>query len=192
MADAAISETLIGRVKWYDNVKGYGFVATDDGLGDVLLHANCLRRSEVTDAPDGAKVVLEVVQGERGRQAVKVVELVVDATLIPPDPAKTMRPTQILEITDEDGEWLPARVKWFDRAKGFGFLNVFGDDADVFVHMETLRVSGLPDLVAGEAVATRVISGPRGKMAAEVQAWDRVQSGEDTVVNGEFAAGAMG
>lgn len=185
MAEAAISETLKGRIKWYDNVKGYGFVAAEDGGGDVLLHANCLRRSEVTDAPDGAEVVLEVVQGERGRQAVKVVELVVDVTLTAPDPANTMRPTQILEIADEDGEWLAARVKWFDRAKGFGFLNVFGDSADVFVHMETLRTSGLPDLVAGEAVATRVIKGPRGKMAAEVQAWDRVQSGAETSLPAE-------
>ncbi|MGB0412622.1 MAG: cold-shock protein [Pikeienuella sp.] len=185
MTEAAISETLVGRIKWYDNVKGYGFVATEDGQGDVLLHANCLRRSDVTDAPDGAKVVLEVVQGERGRQAVKVVELVIDAVLTPPDPANTMRPTQILEITDEDGEWLPARVKWFDRAKGFGFLNVFGDDADVFVHMETLRTSGLPDLLAGEAVATRVIKGPRGKMAAEVQAWDRVQTGSLSAMSAE-------
>lgn len=177
MAEAAISETLEGRIKWYDNVKGYGFVATDDGRGDVLLHANCLRRSDVPEAPEGAQVVLEVVQGERGRQAVRVVELITETVLTPPDPARTMRPTQILEIADEDGEWLPARVKWFDRAKGFGFLNVFGDDADVFVHMETLRASGLPDLMAGEAVATRVIKGPRGKMAADVQAWDRVLNG---------------
>ncbi|MGB0508028.1 MAG: cold-shock protein [Pikeienuella sp.] len=175
LADTEISQTLTGRVKWYDQVKGYGFVAADDDAGDVLLHANCLRRSNLTEAPEGSLVTLEVVAGERGRQAVAVVEIVPPTTILAPDPARMMRPTQILDVSDETGEWLASRVKWFDRAKGFGFLNVFGDQTDVFVHMETLRDSGLPDLLPGEAIAARVIQGPRGKMAAEVRAWESIQ-----------------
>lgn len=175
LADTEISQTLTGKVKWYDLVKGYGFVAADDNAGDILLHANCLRRSGLTEAPEGSLVTLEVVSGERGRQAVAVVELTAPTSILSPDPARMLRPTQILEVTDEAGEWLASRVKWFDRAKGFGFLNVFGDQTDVFVHMETLRDSGLPDLLPGEAIAVRVIQGPRGKMAAEVRAWDSIQ-----------------
>ena len=41
---------------------------------------------------------------------------------------------------------------WFDKAKGFGFANVFGRDEDVFLHIEVLRRSGLADLQPGEAV----------------------------------------
>ena len=67
---------------------------------------------------------------------------------------------------------LPARVKWFDKGKGFGFANVFGRDEDVFLHIEVLRQSGLADLLPGEALAMRVIDGKRGRMAAEVQAWE--------------------
>ncbi|MCL4163625.1 UNVERIFIED_CONTAM: hypothetical protein GTU68_063429, partial [Idotea baltica] len=63
-----------------------------------------------------------------------------------------------------------ARVKWFDKAKGFGFANVFGNSEDVFVHMDVLRQFGLSDLAPGEAIAMRVIDGKRGRMAAEVQA----------------------
>ena len=58
-----------------------------------------------------------------------------------------------------------ARVKWFDKAKGFGFANIWGSSEDVFVHVEILRNSGLADLKAGGAC---LISGKRGKMAAEV------------------------
>ena len=61
-----------------------------------------------------------------------------------------------------------ARLKWFDTAKGFGFANIWGSSEDVFVHVEILRNSGLADLQAGGAVASCLISGKRGKMAAEV------------------------
>jgi CspA family cold shock protein len=67
-----------------------------------------------------------------------------------------------------------AHVKWFDKATGFGFANICGSSEDVFVHVEILRRSGLADLQAGEAVAIRVISGKRGKMAAEVCSWESV------------------
>ena len=66
----------------------------------------------------------------------------------------------------------PARVKWFDKGKGFGFANVFGRSEDIFLHMEVLRRSGLSDLAPGEALALRVIEGKRGHMAAEVFAWE--------------------
>jgi len=66
----------------------------------------------------------------------------------------------------------PGRVIWFDKGKGFGFANVFGRPEDVFLHIEVLRQSGLADLAPGEALAVRVIDGRRGRMAAEVQAWE--------------------
>jgi CspA family cold shock protein len=66
----------------------------------------------------------------------------------------------------------PARVKWFDKAKGFGFANVFGSSEDVFIHIEVLRRAGLADLQPGEALAIRVIDGKRGRMALEVCAWE--------------------
>ena len=66
------------------------------------------------------------------------------------------------------------RVKWFDKADGFGFANICGSSEDVFAHVEILRRSGLPDLQTGEFVAIRVISGKRGKMAAEVCSWESV------------------
>ena len=66
------------------------------------------------------------------------------------------------------------RVKWFDKVKGFGFANIWGSSEDVFVHVEILRRSGLADLQAGEAAAIRMISGKRGKMAAEVCSWESV------------------
>ena len=171
LPQSAEARTVEGRVKWYDSGKGYGFVDADDGEGDVLLHANCLRRSGVAQAPEGARIVLEAVRGDRGRQAVNILKL--EDLSSEPGPAE-IKPTEALSQTVAAEDWAPARVKWFDRAKGFGFVNVFADSADVFVHMETLRSAGLTDLAPGEGVAVKVTDGARGKMAAEVCAWELV------------------
>jgi cold shock protein len=66
----------------------------------------------------------------------------------------------------------PARVKWFDKGKGFGFANVFGKNDDVFIHVEVLRSSGFADLQPGEAVCLRIIDGKRGRMAVQVVSWE--------------------
>ena len=64
-------------------------------------------------------------------------------------------------------------MKWFDKAKGFGFANIFEQKADVFLHIEVLRHSGFADLAVGEAIALRVVDGRRGMMAAQILSWER-------------------
>jgi cold shock protein len=153
-----------GHVKWFDTTKGYGFVVTTDGEGDILLHSNVLRSFGFTSVAEGAEIVLRVQQTERGRQAIEVVDIVpIEA---PPDekrpPAEAAGPLE------------PARVKWFDRVKGFGFINIYGKPEDVFLHMETLRQYGYGEVVAGDVLAVRVTAGPRGPMVYEVRSWDYV------------------
>jgi CspA family cold shock protein len=158
-----------GRVKWFDTTKGYGFVVGEDGGGDILLHGNVLRVFGFSSVAEGAEIVLNVQQTERGRQAVEVVEIVpvagppeMVAALFDPANGQAAGPLQ------------PARVKWFDRVKGFGFVNVYGKADDVFLHMETLRLFGYGVVVAGAVRAVRVPAGPRGPMVYEVRSWDFV------------------
>jgi len=158
-----------GRVKWFDPVRGFGFVLSDDGGDDILLHANVLRSFGQSSVADAAIVDLDVQATDRGVQATVVHGIV--------PPASNHMPG-LPDFDDIDPEILraaplmPARVKWFDKVKGFGFANTFGDDGDVFVHMEVLRRSGLADLQPGEALAIRVIDGKRGRMATEVHGWE--------------------
>jgi len=158
-----------GQVKWFDTTRGYGFVVGDDGGGDILLHGNVLRVFGFTSVAEGAAIVLEVQNTERGRQAVEVIDIV-PAAAPPAAIAALFEPAQ----GEAAGPLEPARVKWFDRVKGFGFVNVFGRTEDVFLHMETLRQFGYGEVLAGDVLAVRVTAGPRGPMVYEVRSWDYV------------------
>ncbi len=167
---------ILGVVKWFDPVKGFGFVLADEGGPDILLHVNVLRNYGQSSVADGARIELFAQQTSRGIQATSIV------TILPPEGAQTATLIDIVGMEPDDvaaAPLEPARVKWFDKSKGFGFANVFGKREDVFLHIEVLRQSGLSDLQPGEALAMRVIEGKRGNMAAEVQAWETVLIDED-------------
>jgi CspA family cold shock protein len=161
----------VGTVKWFDPVKGFGFVVSEEEGADILLHVNVLRNYGQSSIADGSRVELRVQNTDRGVQASEVL------TVVPPEGAQTKLPDiaglDLSEIVN--APVVAARIKWFDKAKGFGFANVFGSSDDVFVHVDILRQSGLSDLAPGEAIALRVIEGKRGRMAAEVRAWETVQ-----------------
>ncbi|EEB85772.1 cold-shock protein [Roseobacter sp. GAI101] len=160
-----------GLVKWFDPAKGFGFVVSDEGGPDILLHVNVLRNYGQSSVADGARIELTAHETQRGVQATQV------HAIYPPQMPQTALLSDIVGV-DPDivaaAPIEPARVKWFDKSKGFGFANVFGRSDDIFLHIEVLRQSGLSDLQPGEALALRVIMGERGHMAAEVHAWETV------------------
>ena len=167
--DSAPMQCIKGCVKWFDPRRGFGFIVCDQGGPDILLHANVLRNFGQNSVVDGAEVEVEVQSTPRGMQAVSVLAIVPPECSgeIPVDELSDMAPGEIAAHP-----LVPARVKWFDRAKGFGFANIFGRPEDVFVHVEVLRRSGFADLQPGEAVGLRVIEGDRGFMAVVAAPWE--------------------
>lgn len=176
MENTDVITVVSGHVKWFDPTRGFGFVVSDEGGPDILLHANVLRNFGQSSVADSAGIRLTVQRTDRGVQAVEVIEIA------PPIQMGGAHLEDLEEIDEAalDLPLQPARVKWFDKGKGFGFANVFGRSEDVFVHVEVLRRSGLADLLPGEAVALRVIEGRRGLMAAHVSSWDQAVRDHDT------------
>lgn len=66
---------ISGKVKWFNAVKGFGFVSPDDNSGDVFLHLSCLRQAGYESIEEGATVTLEVARRPKGMQAIRVLNV---------------------------------------------------------------------------------------------------------------------
>lgn len=155
---------VTGIVKWFDTVKGYGFIMSDQSDGDILLHSSCLKQTGRSAAPEGSTVICEAIRRPKGLQALRVINID-ESTASPIIPSED---TAALSV-EAAGELKPAEVKWFNRAKGYGFLTQGPGTEDIFVHMETLRRSSLSELQPGQRVLVSYGKGPKGLLAAEVK-----------------------
>ena len=157
---------VFGHVKWFDIDKGFGFLVLEDGGGDVLLHANVLKNFGRTSVSEDTKIEFEFLETDKGIQVSKIYNILNSEDIKNPKE----NDHSVNKINDFDLH--PARVKWFNKSKGFGFANIFKSNDDIFLHIETLKRSGLSDLETGEAIVLTVTEGPRGKMADSIFTWD--------------------
>jgi CspA family cold shock protein len=58
-----------GTVKWFNDTKGFGFIAPDDGSADLFAHYSAINMGGFKSLKEGQKISFEVAQGLKGRQA---------------------------------------------------------------------------------------------------------------------------
>ncbi len=169
--ESAFAVEVTGRVKWFDTARGFGFIVPDDESGDILLHFSVLRDHGRRMLPEGTQVVCFASQGRKGLQAERVVSFDLGtATGFDSDskPASRTSQAEMRDLIEPPGDLERVVVKWFNRLKGYGFLNRVGDEADVFVHMETLRSAGILDVLPGDPLLARIGRTEKGLLALEI------------------------
>ena len=163
-----------GRVKWFDATRGFGFLVSDDCEGDILVHFSVLKEHGRRSLPEGATIECIAEHQDRGFQARKI--LTIDLSTALPMPARPVQSSgeraDRRALADAAGEYEPVEVKWFNRVKGYGFLNRAGEaetGEDIFVHMETVRQSQIVDLQPGQQLEARIAEGRKGLTAVELR-----------------------
>ncbi|MGW8564983.1 cold-shock protein [Isoptericola sp. NPDC055881] len=163
------SDGADGTVSWYDDVKGFGFIAPDAGGDDVFVHVRALGHG-LSELAEGARVTFDVVEGDKGPNA-RNVQLVRGAGGAAggrgprgvADRGRSGQPSSS-GAPVRGGEGTVAR---YDADRGFGFITPDAGGADLFVHVSVVR--GVEFLEEGDRVRFKVRQSDRGPQADNVE-----------------------
>ena len=162
--------TAKGVVKFFNAAKGFGFVVRDDGGEDVFVHISAVEQAGLTGLADGQP--MEFTLSERNGR-ISATDLVIDGEPMPvtgggggggPRGAPSGGAGGMSRETST--ERYEGTVKFFNAAKGFGFIAREDGGQDAFVHISAVERAGMATLSEGQRVSFQLETDRRGKQAA--------------------------
>lgn len=177
---AVVQERVTVHVKWFNPTKGFGFVVPEDQAGsDAFLHASVLPPEDANGIAEGATLVCDLAQGDKGLMVATVYS--VDTSTAASGPTSggpraggvgsgygspDRPPRRPTGPPAESGE---GTVKFFNDSKGFGFVTPDNGGADVFVSARILGRAGIQSLESDQRVRFEARPGDKGPMADKIE-----------------------
>lgn len=185
---AVVQERATVQVKWFNPTKGFGFVVPEDQEGsDAFLHASVIPLEDANTIVEGATLVCDLAQGQKGLMVATVYS--VDTSTAVPQGDREPRfggggggygggddfggpdrgPRRSPGPSGPPGEPGEGTVKFFNDAKGFGFVTPDNGGQDVFVSARILGRAGLQTLESAQRVRFVARQGDKGPMAEKIE-----------------------
>ena len=166
--DSPSGPTVQATVKWYNPLKGFGFVELANGSGDAFLHVSVVERGGHASVAPGATLEVRAGPGPKGQQVTEILSVDASTALQEqprrPRPERPDYPRADRPTVEELGT-----VKWYNATKGFGFVAADRGGKDIFVHASALERTGIMGLAEGQRVAVDVADGQKGPEAVNLR-----------------------
>jgi CspA family cold shock protein len=159
-----------GRVKFYSQDKGFGFVRFGDNSQDAFMHATFLTELGLATLLPDSVVVCDVGYDDRDRCRVIGIHSVDESTA--PSSARSQYERQVRRTETVEPEVFETRVlvvKKFDVIRGYGFF-YDPDGRDIFVHISVVHKAGLNEIHPEETYEVDVVAGEKGNVVSAIRA----------------------
>lgn len=189
-----------GIVKWFNGVKGFGFVAINNNAQDAFLHVSVVNRAGLQGLSENTRISCMVAPSQRGMQVTRIIEVLgVDPNAPAPAPREDRggrgdrdfgggRDRDYGGGRDRDfgggGGYRAPRessgpevevvgtVKWYKPDKGFGFAVPEDGSKDVFIHRSSLAQLGMSSIDPGRRIKMMVATSQKGREASSIELLD--------------------
>ncbi len=165
-------------VKWFNPAKGFGFVTFEDGTPDAFLHISVVERAGYASLGEGTMIECEVGQGRKGPQIENIFS-VKDAPRSAPSSSGGGGSGGGAGPRGGGGGGgggggvatgsAEGIVKWFNPAKGFGFVQPDSGGKDIFLHISVVERAGVNSLMEGQRVRVSTSQGQKGPQAESLE-----------------------
>jgi CspA family cold shock protein len=152
MKEEKIPSLVTGRVKWFNQFKGYGFIEVENISEDIFLHFSVIDKSEIDRLNNEDVILCNIVKSEKGYQVSDIVRLL---------------HSNKYEIGEQKTVRVVAVMKWFNPSKGFGFAQLSSGE-DVFIHSSILKKHKISSIEPGQQVKLLIHSTNFGYEAIDI------------------------
>lgn len=173
LSDNDNKERIEANVKWYNPVKGYGFLIRGGHANDIMIHFSTLDAIGCAYVKEGDRVVCEVASGKSGLYVIRVIEVKFESFDL--RSLSGFFTSRLIPVDLESLEEIEGTIKWYNPTKGYGFIVSDEGGREVFIHSTILQQAGYKALEPGTRVLAKVFQAERGPEARTIRIIDEKQ-----------------